>query len=31
MRNIFMAAMLLVFPLLAMGATVDGARIHFSD
>src|SRR5215471_7058624 len=31
MRNIFMAAMLLLFPLLAIGATVDGARIHFSD
>jgi pimeloyl-ACP methyl ester carboxylesterase len=30
MRNIFMAAMLLLFPLLAIGATVDGAKIHFS-
>ena len=31
MRRILVAAMLLFFPLLALAATVDGARIHFTD
>ena len=31
MRRILVAAMLLLFPLLALAATVDGARIHFTD